>query len=378
MLVEINKLSNNPTQEIKDHAALIFVRLSLSVIIGLIIFASLTPFNFQLLTLNPFAWIATPLPKYIPLFDIEVNVIGYLPLGFLTVFSLFPRLAKLPAFIITLIFGLILSTCLESAQTYLSTRVANLTDLYANALGTFIGALIALTMNPTWLFTQLTNRFRFILLGKNQGFFLLLAIFPLAQIYPQNVWLGMGDFNLMFLRISPYWSTLFNNTSQEVVIAAIAVISTSAFLMYATSKQFPKMKFVLCIIFVGGIFKIAMSQLQYGSFDLKHWNSIANFTGVIIGFIGAILLRNFSRMTHWVVALAGFLLLLVLVNILPQNPYYLSQLQLLPQGRLTHFNGLLEWLTMIWPLLAIILLLKQSPIYLTFQSWPPNLKTKEI
>lgn len=365
-------------QEINDHAALIFVRLSLSVITGLIIFASLTPFNFRLLPLNPFAWIATPLPKYIPLFDIEVNVLGYLPLGFLAVFALYPKMVKWPAFVLSLMFGLILSTGLESAQTYLSTRVANLTDLYANALGTFIGALIALTMNPAWLFAQLTNRFRFILIGKNQGFFLLIAIFPLAQIYPQNVWLGMGDFNLMFLRISPYWTSLFNNTSQEVIISAIAVISTSAFLMFATSKQFPKMMFVLGIVFVGGIFKIAMSQLQYGSFDLKHWISIANFGGVIIGFLGAILLRNFSRMTHWIVALVGFLLLLTLVNILPQNPYYLSQLQLLPQGRLTHFNGLLEWLTMIWPLLAILLLIRQAPIYLTYKSSASDVKTKEI
>lgn len=342
-----------------DLTPFVFVRLSLLVLTALIIFASLTPFNFYVLTLNPFAWIEAPLPKYIPLFDVEVNVLGYLPLGFLTVFALFPRWVKWQAFIITLLFGISLSVGLESAQTYLSTRVASLTDLYANILGTFIGALFAITINPIWLFDQMTSRFSFILLGKNQGVFLLLAIFPIAQIFPQNVWLGMGDFNLPFLRISPYWVTLLNNTTQEVIIAALAVISTSTFLMCQTSKQFPKIKLLLSIIVTGGVLKIAMSQLQYGSFDIKHWISIANLAGLIIGLIMAMLLRNCSKLTQWVVALVGFVLLLVLVNILPQNPYYLSQLQLLPQGRLTHFNGLLEWLTMIWPLLALVVLIKQ-------------------
>ncbi|SMC63763.1 VanZ family protein [Polynucleobacter kasalickyi] len=378
MLVEMIKKSNNSTQEINDLAPLVLARLSLTVITALIIFASLTPFNFHLFTLNPFAWIAAPLPKYIPLFDVEVNVLGYLPLGFLTVFALFPRWVKWPAFIFSLLFGIILSASLESAQTYLSTRVANLTDLYANALGTFIGALLAITIHPVWLSEQLTTRFRITLKGKNQGIFLLLAIFPIAQIFPQNVWLGMGDFNLAFLRISPYWSTLLNNTTQEVIIAALAVISTSAFLMCGTSMQFPKIKVVFSIIFVGGVLKIAMSQLQYGSFDIKHWISIANLAGVIIGFIGAIVIRNCSRVTQWVVALVGFILLLILVNILPQNPYYLSQLQLLPQGRLTHFNGLLESITMIWPLLAIFLLTKQYKSFHDSFSASSGVEVKQI
>jgi VanZ family protein len=359
MQLEMIEKSNNSSQGTGDLTPFVFVRLSLGVLTALIIYASLTPFNFQVSNLNPFAWMVAPLPKYIPLFDVEVNVLGYLPLGFLTVFALFPKWVKWPAFMLSLLFGICLSAGLESVQTYLSTRVANLTDLYANALGTFIGGLFAMTINPAWLSSRLTRHFAFLLYSKNQGLFLLMAIFPIAQIFPQNVWLGMGDFNLSYLRISPYWSTLLNNTTQEVVISSLAVMSISAFLMCGTAKLFPKMKLILSIIVISGLLKIAMSQLQYGSFDLKHWISIANLSGVVMGLAGAMLIRNFSRITQWMMALAGFILLLTLVNILPQNPYYLSQLQLLPQGRLTHFNGLLEWLTMIWPLLAILFLIKQ-------------------
>lgn len=346
----------------KTLAPFSLVRLTLCVNISLIIFASLTPFNFEYVTLDPFSWITAPLPKYIPLFDVEVNVLGYLPLGFLAVFALYPRWIKWPAFLLSLLFGLFLSASLESAQSFLSTRVANLTDFYANGLGTFIGALFAITINPVWLSQHWTGRFREVFFGKNQEFFLLLVIFPIAQIFPQNVWLGMGDLNLNFLRISPYWTTILSNTTQEVLIAALAVVSTSAFMMSGIRRQAPKFKVMLGIILISACLKIAMSELQYGSFDVKHWISLANLLGIVVGIMVAIIIRNYSKLTHWIVAFTGFVLLLIFVNILPQNPYYLSQVQLLPQGRLTHFNGLLAWLTMVWPLLAIVVLIKHYKI----------------
>jgi len=340
-------------------------RLTLCVTIALIIFASLTPFNFEYVSLDPLSWITAPLPKYIPLFDVEVNILGYLPLGFLAVLALYPRWVKWPAFLLSLLFGLFVSASLESAQSFLSTRVANLTDFYANGLGTFIGALLAITINPVLLSKHWTGRFRNVFFGKNQEFFLLLAIFPLAQIFPQNVWLGMGDWHINFLRISPYWTRILSNTTQEILIATLAVVSTSAFMMTGIRRQAPKLKVILGVIAFSAFLKFAMSELQYGSFDVKHWISVANGFGIALGFIIAIIIRNYSRSTHWVIAIIGFILLLIVVNILPQNPYYLSQVQLLPQGRLKHFNGLLEWLTMVWPLLGIVVLIKQYKIVQT-------------
>jgi hypothetical protein len=175
----------------------------------------------------------------------------------------------------------------------------------------------------------------------------------------------MGDFHLNFLRISPYWTTILSNTTQEVLIAALAVISTSAFMMSGIRRQAPKLKVIFCVVLLSAFLKMAMSQLQYGSFDIKHWISIANGFGIAVGFMVAIIIRNYSRFTHWIIAVIGFVLLLIFVNILPQNPYYLSQVQLLPQGRLTHFNGLLAWLTMVWPLLAILVLVKYYRILQT-------------
>lgn len=342
-------------------------QLSLLAFVGIIFFASLTPFNFQSLRLSPFAWMTAPLPRYIPFFDVEVNILGYLPFGFLCFFAIYPKLLKFQAFLWTVFFGMLLSGSLETLQTFLPSRVANLIDWYANVIGTLLGALIAILCSPTWLKSNPALRLRYEIFGKHRSFFLLLLLFPVAQIFPQNVWLGMGDFNIAQIRISPFWSTILNNTSQEIFIAMLAVFSTSAFLMFGTYRQTPQIRMMVGIIFLGVSIKIAMSQLQYGSYGIQSWLSLANIAGIFLGLMGALVIQQLSKKSQWHIALWGLITLVILSNLLPPNPYHLSQLQLLPQGRLTHFNGLLEWLSMVWPLLAIGVLLRDRHLMMHHQ-----------
>ena len=58
----------------------------------LIGYGCLNPFNVDWkFGLDPFAWWTGPLPKYITLFDVTINILGYIPLGFILVFALYPR-----------------------------------------------------------------------------------------------------------------------------------------------------------------------------------------------------------------------------------------------------------------------------------------------
>jgi len=55
------------------------------------------------------------------------------------------------------------------------------------------------------------------------------------------------------------------------------------------------------------------------------------------------------------------LALLVAVNVTPDNPYHLAQLQEWRQGRLLNFNALAQWLSALWPLfLAAALMLQPA------------------
>ena len=117
--------------------------------ISLICYGCLNPFNFDLkFGLDPFVWWFGPLPKYITLFDVTINVLGYIPLGFILVFALYPRWQGLWAIFITLLLSAFLSALIESTQTWLPTRIPTQIDWMANLLGALIGALLALPLGP--------------------------------------------------------------------------------------------------------------------------------------------------------------------------------------------------------------------------------------
>jgi len=124
-------------------AASSFARVSLLVYTLLIVYASWYPFSgWRDMGLQPFDYLSARLPYYWTLFDLWTNIVGYIPLGMLLVFSLHPLLKARWAILPGILAGALLSACMEAVQTYLPTRVPSNLDLATNILGTAIGALL--------------------------------------------------------------------------------------------------------------------------------------------------------------------------------------------------------------------------------------------
>jgi VanZ family protein len=325
----------------------------------LVIYTSLTPFNFLLDShVLPWSWLVAPTPRFIPLFDVITNIVGYLPFGFLMVFSLYPRLLKWSAFLYTLFLGILVSGLLESLQTYLPTRIPSSIDWYSNTLGVLIGALFALPFSPQWLSGNKAARIRESIFGEHQGFFLLFLLCPLAQIYPQNAWLGMGDFGLQMTRISPFWNFPLNNASQEILITSLATVSIGAVFLFGIRKNASPLKLISGLLFFMVLLKLLISQFQFGQTGASKWWSISVLVGLAIGLILTFFAYFLSRKSIWLFGMTSILGLIILVNILPHNPYFYNLLEQLPQGKMTHINGLFSWISIVWPFLAMMLLLK--------------------
>src|SRR5450830_30178 len=115
--------------------------------VGLIFYASLYPFaDWRYQGIVPWAFLSSPLPKYWTGFDVAINVVGYLPLGFLLVLSaLRTGRARYAVVLATLVAG-VLSLTMESLQSYLPVRVPSNVDLALNTLGAWLGALLAWAM----------------------------------------------------------------------------------------------------------------------------------------------------------------------------------------------------------------------------------------
>ena len=118
----------------------------------LIFYVSLNPFDFDFRNgIDAWAWLAAPLPRFLTLFDVSVNILAYIPFGFLLVFAAYPRWRNFVALSIALVLSALLAFSVETLQSWLPTRIPSLMDLWANMFGGLLGGLLAIPLGPQWL-----------------------------------------------------------------------------------------------------------------------------------------------------------------------------------------------------------------------------------
>src|SRR5882672_2671074 len=156
----------------------------------LVVYASLHPFSgWRDRGLPPFAFLTASFTRPMPVFDVVVNVVGYLPLGFLAVLAAHPRLRGAGAFVFGLACALLLSFALESLQLYLPSRFSSNLDLLANAAGGAAGALAAVVGTRTLQLEEGLRRLRDRMLpGRRIDLGLvLIGLWLLSQLNPETL-----------------------------------------------------------------------------------------------------------------------------------------------------------------------------------------------
>src|SRR5918999_2553807 len=127
-------------------------RILFAVFAALTVYASLYPLEaWRDPGVSPLAYLAAPWPRHITRFDIAVNVLGYVPFGFLAAAALQPRLRAAAAFVAAVFSAVVLTLILEALQTYLPARIASNLDALCNVLGAALGALAAVRYGPRLL-----------------------------------------------------------------------------------------------------------------------------------------------------------------------------------------------------------------------------------
>ncbi len=351
-----------------------FVRAALGVYAFLIVYASLYPFSdWQNLGLSPLAYLNTTLPQYWTLFDVATNIIGYIPLGILLVFALPTRVRGIAAIILASISGTLLSGMMEAIQTYLPSRVPSNIDFLTNAGGVFLGALIgALSTRPFLEQGRLyTLRQTWCLTDVNRGL-IVLALWPLAQIYPQAYLFGHGQFmpvlsewlsNLLStpidlagwisqgidLSVEQYWLS-------ETIITACGLTGAILTLLCLLRSEAPKTLLCLFLIASAITVKSLATALLFSPEHAFEWITPGAKGGFVIGILMLSGLAFAPRLAQRRLAIASLLLSLVIINAIPANPYFVETLQSWLQGKFLNFNGAAQFLSVLWPFLAVIFL----------------------
>ncbi|WP_322031894.1 VanZ family protein [Paraburkholderia sp. J76] len=352
-------------------------RQSLALYTALIVYGSWYPFSgWRSLGLSPLAYLGDPWPRYWTVFDIVTNVLGYMPFGALAVLAVWPRWRGVRAVLLAALAGTLLSGVMEAVQTWLPTRVASNLDLASNALGALLGALVAAPATGALLERGFLRRLRFRWFERDAAVpMVLAALWPFATMYPTPRLFGLGEWaRALWLRLDgsmqdavlawtpAAWhlrslpdmlAARLPDSGWEAIVTTLNLFGAAAFATLPMRSRAPRARLVVALIAVTLIVKVGATFLQSQSGLIFDWATPGALAGLVWGALLAFLALRLPRAVRAAAAALALAAALVLVNVLPVNPYFDVVLADWRQGRYLHFNGLARWLAWTWPWAAL-------------------------
>ena len=320
----------------------------------LILYATLHPLSgWQHSGLPVFDYLTAPFPRYYRVEDLVVNVLGYVPLGFVTATALPMR--RLWAVVVATLLAGLLSFSVETLQNFLPTRIASNVDLGCNIAGAFIGALAGVAVGHRlfdrdgWL-----QRWRnaYIIRGRSgDAGLILLCLWLLTQLMPESIVLASGDLRALLglgtpLAFDPARFMLFETLLVSISLVAVGLIARC--MMTRASA--------LSILTLLALALAAKSLATWSFFvpgTASAWLTPGARNGLLFGLPLLAVALMLPRLAQH--ALAGMLLLAAttLANLIPDNPFLAVDQRLLARGNFLNFHGLTHIVASTWPFLAL-------------------------
>lgn len=343
--------------------------------VGLIFYASLYPFaDWRYQGIVPWAFLISPLPKYWTGFDVAINVLGYMPLGFLLALSALRSGRGRYAVVLATLAAGVLSLTMESLQSYLPARVPSNVDLGLNILGAWLGALLAWAMEKLGVIDR-WSRFRarwFV--ADARGGLVLLALWPLALLFPAAVPFGLGQ---VLERLEAALADMLQDTrfldwlpvreielqplvpGMELVCVTLGVL-IPCLLGFCIIRSAARRTLLVLLVFALGVGSTVLSAaLSYGPEHAWAWFSLPVEVGLVAALLLLILLLWVPRRASAALVLLALGVYLSLLNQAPTSAYFAQTLSTWEQGRFIRFNGLAQWLGWLWPYAALVYVLTQ-------------------
>ena len=343
--------------------------------IGLIAYASLYPFtDWRDQGIAPWAFLTAPLPKYWTGFDVGANILGYVPAGFLLMLTASRTGRGRNAVMRSSLVCAVLSLCMESLQAYLPARVPSNVDFGLNTLGGWLGAASAALLERLGALDR-WSRFRarwFV--ADASGALVLLALWPVALLFPSAVPLGLGqvmermEATMVDLLVdTPFleWLPLRDLELQPLVpgaefVCVLLGALVPCLLGYGIIRsRLRRMVFAVATVVVGVAITGLSAALTYGPQYAWEWIHQAVLAGLAVGLSVALALAMVPRRASAALALLGLGVYLSLLNQAPADPYFALTLQTWEQGRFIRFSGLAQWLGWLWPYAVVVYLVQR-------------------
>jgi len=317
----------------------------------LVIYASLIPFTgWRDPGVEIWTFLFAPWSRHIRRFDIFINFLAYLPLGFLLVLALQSRLSIRSALTVSALTGFALSLAMEAVQMYLPTRTSSTLDILINGLGGLTGAFIAARQDVRNLIAiDLANfRDRWFIPGNLGDLGLvLLGLWFVSQLNPSLPLLGIvffGEISSPFMRGLSLLGTLS-------VMCNLVGISLLLMLLMRTARA--ALVSILVLLVTASVIKLLAAAVLLRPQALLQWLTAESVIGIGYGLfiVAASLLLTLRR----VILLCAFALTAgIFVSHLHRSEAQ-SALALFSwhYGHLLNFTGLARIVAELWPFAAL-------------------------
>ncbi len=342
---------------------------------ALIVYASLFPFSgWRDQGLAPWSYLSAPWPRWWTGFDLGINVVGYLPLGFLLAVAVLRsrpvwRAGTAVAVAVGGLGGAALSFVMEALQSYLPARIPSNLDLGLNAAGALGGAAVAAALVRIGLISRWHSARGRWFVDESRGALVLLALWPPALLFPPAVPFGLGqvferleEAIAVWLTDTPFleWLPVRQFELQPLVPAAEMLcvmlgLMVPCLLAFTVARSQPRRVLLAAGVLGAGVGASALSAaLSWGPLHAWAWVGTPVLAGGVLALVLMMALLRVSRRLGMVLLLLATVLHLSLLNQAPLNAYFALTLATWEQGRFIRFHGLAQWLGWLWPFAVIL------------------------
>lgn len=329
----------------------------------IIIYASLRPFRgWRFPSDEILGFLTAPWPRYITLDDVLINLVAYMPFGFLLALALAVRLGNLAAVALATLLAALLSLSMESVQMFLPARIASNVDLLTNSAGALFGAMAAPLLSPSGFPGKKIAALRrhwFVPGTLADAGLVIVLLWLLTPLHPTAQSFGTGYLRDTF-DLPPY----FAHAPQLLALSEAAVVFFNLIglgllisaLMRDGKRSLPC---IAAVIVAGLLIKSVATVVLLKSAAPFSWLT----PGVTLGLLaGALLLYPLSRMPRQAktaLATLCFCAAVTAINLAPENPYQTMPPQLLVgiPSYFLNFSSIIRTLSELWPYLTISYLL---------------------
>jgi VanZ family protein len=342
---------------------------------GLIVYASLYPFT-GWRDQGPWPWtfLWAPWPPYWTAFDLWANVLGYAPLGFLLALGALRSGRGRWAVAAATLGASLLALLLETLQSYLPSRVPSNVDWALNTLGAGAGAVLAAVLERRGAIDRWVRFRARWFVPQARGALVLMALWPLALLYPAPVPLGLGQ---VFERLEAAVAELLQDTpwldwlpvrqlelqpllpAVEQLCVLLGALIPVLLGYTVILDRLRRLAYLMAVLLVGIGASALAHALSYGPAHAWGWLQPGVLLALALAAGLALLLVRVPAAYATALLLLALGVDLTLINQAPSSVYYMLTLQNWEQGRFIRFHGMAQWLAWIWPYAVLVYALQR-------------------